>query len=132
MPDFDLKFIDDGLERKLNKMGKMARPIARKAMKASANRVQAAVVAATPVDTGELKAAMAAAKVRALRGRNITGAGVAMPADARNARVASVIEYGRPGVAPEPYIRNTVDRETPVERKRIGQDIGAAIEKVTG
>ena len=130
MPDFDVRlFGGEALQRRLDKLVKGARGAINRSMRPSAKTIKTAIVAATPVDTGELKVAMGKVPIRALKGRGVAGTGIGLPPDARNAIAANVVEYGRPGVPANPFIRGTVDRMAPGELVLIGGKLGEEITK---
>ena len=125
MADFDVRlFGGPELQRRFDKLAKGAKGAINRAMRPSAKTMRAAIVAATPVDTGELKAAMAKVPIRALKGRGIAGIGIGLPPDARNAIAANVTEYGKRNQAPRPFMRGTVDRLAPGELVLIGGNLG--------
>ena len=137
MADFEVKlFGGKKLQRKLDELAKGSRGVVNRSMRPSAKRVRAAVSAAAPVDTGNLKAAMLKAPVRALKGRGIAGVGIALPyrPDAgldpkEDGYYPAVIEFGRQGVPPNPFIRRTVDGMADTEFILIGRKMSSEIEK---
>ena len=131
MADFDVRlFGGPELQRRFDKLAKGAKGALNRAMRPSSKRIRSAIVAATPVDTGELKIAMAKVPIRALKGRGIVGIGIGLPPDARNAIAATVTEYGKTNQPPKPFIRGTVDRLAPGEIVLIGGNLGKEITKL--
>ena len=132
---------DKNLENMLRQLPNRGQKTAvNKALRASAKRLRPKLAAATPVDQGRLKKAMEKAKIRAIKRRNQTGVGIALPmraelgipADAKG-YYPTAIEYGfysvRAGrmIPAQRFIRNTVDTERPTEIPAIGRDLGRAI-----
>lgn len=137
---FDISILGDrALQRKLNQLErKEARKIVSRALRNSAKRVRPEVANRAPVDTGTLRDAMSRAKIRVQKS-NVRGGvrlGIVMPsredlgiAPDDKGYYPFSLEYGQENAAARPYIRPTVDRMTPSEHRKIGRDIGKAIER---
>lgn len=109
----------------------MNKKIARKAVRGSAKGLRPKLAMATPVRTGKLRAAMAAAKVRsASNRRHVIRFGVLMPTREelgipqdtlvkKYGYYPLILEYGTAHVSPMMWIRRTADRETLPERARM-------------
>lgn len=127
---------DKELQRKLNHLARnVQRKVVRISMKKAGNEIlRPAIVAAVPVKTGALKAAMAKEQFKVLSGRR-TGVKLAMPPRDRLAMdpndkyyYPTHVEYGHGNVPPHSYIRKPVDANANQWRNRVGQFMGTAIE----
>jgi len=120
-PLFDISMLGDKeLEKKLGRLeDKVQTKIMRGAMRKTMTVIKKRVVAAVPVATGKLKAAMKAQKIksskRSRKNKNIrislpfpTRAELGIPADAKHYYPAAV-EYGHGSVPPHSYIRKPTD-----------------------
>lgn len=133
----DIKLLGNKeLEKQLAKLPEASqkKPV-RSAMRKSNNRLKRAIVAAAPVDTGTLKAALAATKVRSgRRSRSYLQSLWPLPkrellgisADAKGYYPTSV-EFGTSKRPPQSYIRATVNAMHDAEIGKIGNDIGKGI-----
>lgn len=125
---------DKQLQRALNTLSAtVARKIVGPVCRATAKNIKPLIAAAAPRDTGKLQAAMAKAKIRsASTRRNMIRIAVLMPTreelgipqdtgGRRYSYYPMVLEYGSVsrGIAPRRWIRNTTDRATALEHKRM-------------
>ena len=134
---FDLRLIGD---RELDrKFGRLERRVQRKyvsrAFREHLKTIRSRIVAnlsGDPIEplTGRLRAAMASAKVRAQsrNPRKRIRLGLVMPTRAElnippaaRGYYPAVLEYGREGVPPKPFMRPAIDRYRSLDVRRIGQ-----------
>jgi predicted DNA-binding protein (UPF0278 family) len=137
---FDITILGNKeIERAFKRLPEKEAPkVLRKACRASVKRLKPLIAAATPVDTGRLKAGMLRAKVRsAAKKRGEIYIGLQMPTREElnipaNAKgyYPYALEYGsKDGKRPaRPFIRPTVNANTEAEQRRIGHDLGKHIE----
>jgi len=128
---------DKELNRALHQMPLTAQgKVVRASMRKSMARVKQAVAAATPVDTGRLKTAIAKAKTKSVGKRGTIRIGFVMPtrdelgipADAKG-YYPVVLEYGS-DVQGKPalrFIRDTTDQIAPSEIDSLSRDLASAI-----
>lgn len=138
-PIVDISLIGDkALIKALGKLpGAVQKKVVRQTMRKSLKRVYKAVVAAVPVDTGRLRAAMAAQRVRAgKRSRTSITFSVEMPErdllgidPGSPWFYAAHVEYGHGTVAPRSYIRATVNRIEKAEHNLMRLEITRGVEK---
>lgn len=123
---------DKALERKLARLeAKVQKSIVRKALRESNKRLRPLIAAAAPVDTGALRKQLRTAKIRVAGQRGLIRIGQLAPDDPNDAIKLNALEYGyRDGSRPPlGFVRRTVDTHTHEEHRRIGRDIGQAIEQ---
>lgn len=111
-----------------------AKKIIRPALRDTAKNVKPLLAAAAPVRTGKLQQEMAKAKIRSASSapRKIIRIGVVMPTRAelgipldsggkKFGYYPIILEYGsaKLGIPPMRWIRDTTDRATPLEHKRL-------------
>lgn len=137
----DIKMLGDKeLERQLAKLPEASqkKPV-RSAMRGSNNRLKKAIVAAAPVATGKLKAALVATKVKSgrrsrsylqsiwpLPRRELLG----IPQDTTEKKQGyypTAVEYGTKTCPPQSYVRATVNAMHDAEVAKISDDIGKGI-----
>lgn len=132
-PVVDISILGDKeLERALAKLPPLAQVRAVKpAVRKSAKRMRPKVAKATPVDTGALRREMETAPIRGTTKKGLIRIGMVQPLEKREAIKLNVLEYGsaRRGLPPVRFVRNTVDKNAPVEHRQMGMDIGREIEK---
>lgn len=134
---------DKALQRKLKRLaGKVQRKVVRVALRKAARRIRERIIqnvsgAPVGVITGEYRAAWKSSKVRAGGGkRGLIRLGIAFPsreilgiAPEDKSYYPAAIEYGHDGVPAHPHVRPAVDDNIDAERRKIGRDIGKAIER---
>lgn len=137
MPVVDISFVGDkALLRKFARLdAKLQKKYARKAIRASAKRMQPKVIDAIPtktrVKTGPLKAVLRAQPIRSGRMKGGIRIGFLYPPLQKDARALNAIEYGsaKRGIAPVGMFRKTVDANAAQEHAKIGREIGRDMER---
>jgi len=135
----DIKLLGDkALQRKLDALGRKAKPVFNRASRPSAKRLRERISEAAPVDTGNLKKAMRSAKIRVLQ--KAPGVGIELPTrealgiDAKAKGYYPLhVEYGyiKNGkqYPARSYIRRTVDAMGEEELKKLTAELAEQIEK---
>ncbi len=123
------------LDRKIKAIGKAAPKIARKAMRVGMKTVAQETKTQVPVDTGLTKANV---KVRALKKRKRNAIGIEVriasaPGLYKKSKIGTVfypavIEYGRRGVAPDPFGRRAYESKGESARQLTLQELRDGVE----
>lgn len=133
---------DKELSKKLRRLaGKEQRRIVRLAMRESAKRVKARVIAnisgkVLDVRTGALLKAFKEAPIQNERSRVNIRLGIVFPTrealglDRKEPYYPVILEVGYPGFPKRPYLRPAVDNHKTEEYRLIGNYIGRAIERL--
>lgn len=134
---------DKALQKKFKRLeGVAQKRVIRKALRASAKRIKARVVAKVSgdpvgVQTGRYRQAIKAGKVKAIpRSRGRIGLGIAMPLRSElgispddKHYFPAALEYGSDTAPARPHFRPAVDEHKTEELRQIGRDIGDGIER---
>lgn len=132
-----LENMDQAMKALERMEGKIAKKVLRRAMRASIKRVREKVAAATPVDTGKLRRAMATAPIRTVATKRGTlGIGLMLPTRAAlgipaesKSYYPAVVEYGsaKRRLPARSFLRHTVDTNISAEHALLADDIAKDI-----